>query len=238
MSKPLVSEDLWAAVAPLLPPEPEKPKGGRPRLPDRAALAGILFVLRTGHKWQELPVEMGCGSCSTCWRRLRDWQAAGVWERLHHALLQRLGRADRIDWARASLDSASVPAKGGAPAEQVGPNPTDRDRPGTKRHLVVDRRGVPLVSCLTPANRHDPTPFAVRVDAVPPIRRPAGQQGRPRKRPDKLHADKAYDFRFRRCRQALHARRIKVRIARRGVDSSAKLGRHRWVVENTQSQCQ
>jgi len=110
----------------------------------------------------------------------------------------------------------------------VGPNPTDRDRPGTKRHLVVDRRGVPLVPCLTPANRHDPTPFAVRVDAVPPIRRPAGQQGRPRKRPDK-----AYDFRFRRCRQALQARRIKVRIARRGVDSSAKLGRHRWVVEHT-----
>ena len=67
--------------------------------------------------------------------------------------------------------------------------------------------------------------------AVPPIRRPAGRPGRPRKRPDKLHADKAYDFR--RCRQALHARHIKVRIARRGVDSSTKLGRHRWVVERT-----
>lgn len=111
MSKPLVSDALWAAVAPLLPPERPKPKGGRPRVPDRAALAGIVFVLKTGIQWQELPVEMGCGSGSTCWRRLRDWQAAGVWDRLHHTLLQQLGRADRIDWARASLDGASVPAK-------------------------------------------------------------------------------------------------------------------------------
>ena len=115
MSKPLVSDALWEVVAPLLPSDRPKPKGGRPRVPDRAALAGIVFVLKTGIQWQELPVEMGCGSGSTCWRRLRDWQEAGVWDRLHRTLLDRLGRADRIDWARASLDSASVPAKRGAP---------------------------------------------------------------------------------------------------------------------------
>ena len=114
MSKPLVSDALWEVVAPLLPPDRPKPKGGRPRVPDRATLAGIVFVLKTGIQWQELPVEMGCGSGSTCWRRLRDWQEAGVWDRLHRTLLDRLGRADRIDWARASLDSASVPAKRGA----------------------------------------------------------------------------------------------------------------------------
>jgi len=74
---------------------------------------GIIFVLRTGIPWQMLPVEMGCGSGSTCWRRLRDWQAAGVWERLHHALLDRLGRADAIDWSRACVDSASIRAKKG-----------------------------------------------------------------------------------------------------------------------------
>jgi transposase len=115
MTKELVTDELWEIVEPLLPPEPPKPRGGRrPRVPDRAALTGIVFVLKTGIPWEMLPKEMGCGSGSTCWRRLRDWQEAGVWERLHRALLDRLGRADEIDWSRASLDSASVPAKRGA----------------------------------------------------------------------------------------------------------------------------
>ena len=114
MSKPLLPDDLWAIVAPLLPPEPPKPKGGRPRVPDRAALTGIIFVLRSGIPWEMLPQEMGCGSGVTCWRRLRDWQEAGVWDRLHQTLLDRLGEAGTIDWERASLDSASVPAKRGA----------------------------------------------------------------------------------------------------------------------------
>src|SRR5215203_7401419 len=79
----LVLDDLWEAIGPLLPKEPPKPKGGRPRIPDRAALGGIIFVLRTGCSWRLLPKELGCGSGTTCWRRLRDWQAADVWERLH-----------------------------------------------------------------------------------------------------------------------------------------------------------
>jgi len=114
MSKPLVPDDLWAIVEPLLPLEPPKPTGGRPRVPDRAALTGIIFVLKSGIPWEMLPQEMGCGSGVTCWRRLRDWQDAGVWDRLHQTLLDQLGEAGRIDWSRASLDSASVPAKRGA----------------------------------------------------------------------------------------------------------------------------
>ncbi len=114
MSKPLVSDELWELIEPLLPVEPPKPKGGRPRVPARAALTGILFVLRSGIPWELLPQEMGCGSGVTCWRRLRDWQQAGVWDRLHQSLLDQLGRADRIDWSRASLDSRLVPAKRGA----------------------------------------------------------------------------------------------------------------------------
>lgn len=114
MSKPLLPNELWAIVAPLLPPEPPGPKGGRPRVPDRACLTGIIFVLKTGIPWEYLPQEMGCGTGVTCWRRLRDWQDAGVWDRLHRTLLDRLGDAGRIDWSRASLDSASVPAKRGA----------------------------------------------------------------------------------------------------------------------------
>ena len=106
---------MWEAIEPLLPEEPPKPKGGRPRVADRAALAGIeIFVLKSGIPWEMLPQEMGCGSGSTCWRRLRDWQEAGVWEKLHRVLLDRIGEADEIDWERASLDSASVPAKRGA----------------------------------------------------------------------------------------------------------------------------
>ena len=87
--------------------------GGRPRVPDRAVLTGIIFVLKSGIPWEMLPQELGCGSGMTCWRRLRDWQADGVWDRLHQALLDRLCEADRIDWSRAALDSASVPAKRG-----------------------------------------------------------------------------------------------------------------------------
>jgi transposase len=93
---------------------PPKPKGGCPRVSDRAALTDIIFVLKSGIPWEVLPQELGCGSGVTCWRRLRDWQEAGVWDRLHRALLDRLGEADRIDWSRASLDSASIPAKRGA----------------------------------------------------------------------------------------------------------------------------
>jgi transposase len=133
MSKPLVSDELWAVVAPLLPAEPPKPQGGRPRVPDRAALTGIIFVLRTGIQWELLPQEMGCGSGVTCWRRLRDWQAAGVWDALHHTLLDRLGEADRIDWSRASLDSASVPAKRGASL----PAPTRRTAANRARSAIL-----------------------------------------------------------------------------------------------------
>ena len=113
MAKELVSDELWEIVEPLLPDEPPKPKGGRPRIDDRAALTGILFMLKSGIPWEMLPQEMGCGSGVTCWRRLREWHEAGVWEKLHRVLLDRLGEAKQIDWERASLDSASVPAKGG-----------------------------------------------------------------------------------------------------------------------------
>jgi len=124
MAKPLVSDELWELIKPILPPEPPKPKGGRPRVPDRAALAGILFVLRSGIPWELLPKEMGCGSGMTCWRRLRDWQAAGVWDKLHLVLLEKLAEADRIDWSRAVVDCSLVRAVLGgrkpAPIPRIG----------------------------------------------------------------------------------------------------------------------
>ena len=113
MVKQLVPDELWMIIDSLLPPEPPKPNGGRPRVPDRAALAGIIYVLKSGNPWGMLPKGLGFGSGVTCWRRLRDRQKAGVWLRLHRALLDELGKAGLIDWSRASLDSASVPAKRG-----------------------------------------------------------------------------------------------------------------------------
>src|SRR5215211_297051 len=112
MAEPLVPDELWEAVAPLLPRHKARPgRRGRPPVDDRACLTGIVFVLRSGIPWEMLPMEMGCGSGVTCWRRLKEWQEAGVWDLLHRALLDRLGEADQIEWERASLDSASIPAK-------------------------------------------------------------------------------------------------------------------------------
>lgn len=114
MAKPLVSDELWALVAPLLPAPKPRPWGhpGRKRLDNRKALAGILFVLQSGIPWEMLPQEMGCGSGMTCWRRLQEWQAAGVWDKLHRLLLEHLQQADQIDWSRAIVDSGSVRAVG------------------------------------------------------------------------------------------------------------------------------
>jgi transposase len=78
MLKQLVPDELWTIIDPLLPPEPPKPNGGRPRVPDRATFAGLIYVLKSGIPWGMLPKELGFGSGVTCWRRLRDWQKAGV----------------------------------------------------------------------------------------------------------------------------------------------------------------
>jgi len=121
MAKPLLTDELWEQIQPLLPPEPPKPKGGRPRVPDRVALTGILFVLRSGIQWELLPQEMGCGCGMTCWRRLRDWQKAGVWQQVWELLLNKLGQADAIDWSRAIIDSCSVRAVFGGSARAATP---------------------------------------------------------------------------------------------------------------------
>jgi transposase len=226
MAKLLVSDDLWAAIAPLLPPEPPKPKGGRPRLPDRAALTGILFVLKTGLPWEYLPAEMGCGSGMMLAQVARLARGRGLGRVAPGAAGAPAQRgADRL--APCRTGQCFCPGEKGGTA--TGPNPTDRGRPGSKRHIVVDARGTPLGVLIGPANQHDSQMLAPTLDAIPPVR--SGRRGRPRRRPNKLHADKGYDHR--RCRHECRTRGIRPRIARRGMESSQRLGRHRWVVERT-----
>src|SRR5512140_2071185 len=112
MAKPLLDDELWKLAEPLLPaPKPRRFRfPGRKPIDNRQALTGILFVLKTGIPWEYLPQEMGCGSGMTCWRRLRDWQAAGGWAAVHRMLLVRLREAGQIDWSRALVDSGSVRA--------------------------------------------------------------------------------------------------------------------------------
>ena len=115
MAEPLVSDELWETIEPLLPqPKPRRFRfPGRKPLDRRKALTGILFVLRSGIPWEMLPKEMGCGSGMTCWRYLAAWQEQGIWQKLHEVLLAKLREADAIDWSRAVVDSASVRAVGG-----------------------------------------------------------------------------------------------------------------------------
>jgi transposase len=110
MDRPLIPDDLWEIVAPLLPPEPVSPGAGRPRLSHREVLTGIICVLKSGIPWNHLPPEFACGSGMTCYRRWREWQAAGYWPRVQRALTPHLASADAPDWLRPALERTKAPA--------------------------------------------------------------------------------------------------------------------------------
>ena len=229
MAKPLVSDELWNILQPLLPPK--KPRRfrfpGRKPIDDRKALTGILFVLKTGIPWEELPAEMGCGSGMSCWRRLRDWQQAGVWAQVYQVLLARLDNAHLINWTRAAIDCTFVRALGGV--EESGRNPTDRGRAGVKQHILVDANGVPLTGTATPANMPEIKQLLPLVDSCGPL--DASQE--PQRLPDKVYGDRAYDSQ--RHREALRNRGIEAKLAQRNSPHGSGLGIHRWVVERTLS---
>ena len=137
-----------------------------------------------------------------------------------------LARNDQIDWSRAVVDSCSIRAVHGG--DQTGPNPTDRAKRGSKRHLICDGRGVPLAVRLTGANRNDSQEALALVDAIPPLH---GERGRPRQRPDCVLGDRGYDAAA--IRRGLRARHIVPWIAMRRTAHGSGLGRWRWVVERT-----
>jgi len=120
MSKLLVADELWELVEPILPKHPYVPGVGKPRVPDRVCLTGILFVLKTGLPWEDFPHEMGCCGM-TLWNRLDEWREAGVWDQLHHLLLSKLREAEQIDFSRVIVDSSSIRAVHGGKKRDQAP---------------------------------------------------------------------------------------------------------------------
>ncbi len=226
MAASLLPDARWERVEPLFPaPKPRRFRyPGRKPLTNRQALTGILFVLKTGIRWNDLPREMGCGSGSRCRRRLQAWHRAGLWDRLHAILLAERQGADKIDWSRAAVDSSFVRARGGG--AKTGPRPVDRRKKGSKHHAVVDAPGIPLATPLSAANAPDVTQLEEVVDAIPQVR---GKPGRPRRRPDEVLGDGASDSDPHRAK--MRQRGIKPKFGRRQREQGSGLGKVRWVVE-------
>src|SRR5262249_4037142 len=217
--KPLVTDALWERVGPLLPPPPPRRFRfpGRKPLDYRKLLPGILFVLKTGIAWDDLPAELGCGCGKTCRHYLRLWYQIGVWQRLHAVLLAELNGADQIDWSRALIDASFLKAPCGG--EDTGPNPTDRSKSGSKHQVRTDGRGTPLAATVTAANVNEVTQLLPVVDAVPPV---GGKPGHPRRRPESLYGDRAYDSQSK--RDKLRQRGIKPFIPDQRAPHGSGLG--------------
>lgn len=180
-----------------------------------------MFVLKTG-----IPVAGRPGvSGMTCWKKLHEWQEAGVWDRLMEVLLARLQHADKID-SRSPVDSPSVRAVHGG--EKTGPSPVDRAKRGSNHHVLTDAQGIPLAAKVTAANQNDITQLKPLVKSVPPVR---GRRGRPRRRPKALQGDRGYDSEPH--RRWLRRRGIRPLLARRQTGHGSGLGVYRWFVEHT-----
>jgi transposase len=226
MANTSMPEGLWLEVEPLLPADKQPGKrGGRPPVANKIAMRGIFFVLLTGIRWEYLPQEIGC-SGMTCWRRLKAWQEMDIWDKLHRMLLAALRKAGKLDLSLVIVDSTTSRAVGGG--EDTGPNPTDRRKPGTKQHLLVDRNGVPLEIRITGANRHDVREIIPLVVNMPSI---GGKPGHPIEKPKAVQADRAYHDRF--VDALLNWLGIKPIIAKRNTPHGSGLGRTRYVVERT-----
>ncbi len=214
-------------VAHHLPPEqPVGPSGGRPRVGHRVAVRVIWFVLATGNRWEDVPPELGC-SGRTAHRRLRAWEEAGIWDRLHADLLRLLRRADKLDTDVAIVDGVMVRAFGGG--EDTGPSPVDRRKLGTKHTLLVSRPGGAAGDPHGRGQRQrpPPDPAAGALD----FPRVGGKPGRPKELPDVLYADRGYDSDS--TRLLLRWLGIEPQIAKRRTEHGSGLGKVRWVVERT-----
>ena len=226
--RPLVTDALWERVEPLLPPLPQRRFRfpGRKPLDQRKILTGILFVLKTGIAWDDLPAELGCGCGKTCRHYLQVWHRAGVWRQLHALLLAELNGADLIDWERALIDASFAKAPEGG--EDTGPNPTDRSKSGSKHHVLTDAQGIPLTATVTAANVNEVTQVLPVLLDMPPV---GGKPGPKREKPDKLQGDGGYDSEP--LRQLLRLLGITPVLGKREREHGSGLGVFRWFVERT-----
>lgn len=224
----LVTDELWVRVEPLLPPPcPRRFRfPGRKPLDGRKILTGILFVLKTGIAWDDLPAELGCGCGKTCRHYLRIWHQAGVWLKLHALLLAELNGADQIDWERALIDASFAKAPQGG--EDTGPNPTDRRKSGSKHHVMTDDQGIPLSATVTAANVNEVMELFHVLTSMPPV---GGKPGPKRQRPERLQGDRGYDSEP--ARQLLRWLGITPVLAKRHTEHGSGLGVLRWFVERT-----
>jgi transposase len=191
MSEPLLSEQLWQRIEPLLPKQKKSRNvqyAGRKPVDARKVLQGIIFVLKTGVPWKSLPATSDFPSGHTCRRRLLEWERNGVWRKLWQSILSELQAEGKLDWERGVVDSSSVRAGHGG--EKTGKSPVDRSKLGSKHHLLVEGGGIPLSVSLTGANRHDITQLLNLVESIPAVK---GRRGRPRRKPERLQGDRGYD---------------------------------------------
>lgn len=219
-------EEFFEEIKPLLPPEkvPSR-QGGRPTTCHRIVLKAIWFVLVTGCRWEDVPLELGC--CGrTAHRRLKAWESNGVWDRLHLRLLTLLRKAGSLDMHTVIIDSVQVRAFGGG--EATGPSPVDRRKLGSKHTLLVDRHGIPLAIRTAGANASDHTQIVPLIEKFPHV---GGRPGRPKEHPDWLYGDRGYDSD--KTRALLRWLGIEPMIPKRNTEHGSGLGKIRWVVERT-----
>ncbi|MFI0710507.1 IS5 family transposase [Streptomyces inhibens] len=228
LSRRLVPDGLWELAAPLLPKFTSRPQGGGTTpVDERAVFTAVVYVLTSGCAWRHLPPTFGV-SPATAHRRFTAWTEAGLWRRLHRAVLDQLGARGGLDWTSAVIDAASVRAKKGG--RLTGPNPVDRGKKGSKLHVLSEAQGIPLALAVSGANVHDSQAFKPLILGIPAIR---SRRGPRRRRPVKIRADKAYYLADHLT--WLRSRRLVARIARPGIESGVRLGRHRWKIERSTS---
>jgi transposase len=219
-------EEFFKEVEPLLPPvKVVGPQGGRPPVDHHTVLKVIWFVLCSGCRWADVPLEMGC-SGRTAQRRLLEWEELQVWSRLHAKFLSWLRKMGKLDQSVVIIDSTQVRAFGGG--DETGPSPVDRAKLGSKHTLMVDRHGVPMAIETSGANESDQTQLIPLVVFFPRI---GGKPGRPKELPDEVYADRGYDNDS--TRALLRWLGVEPHIARRRTAHGSGLGKIRWVVERT-----
>jgi putative transposase len=224
-----IPDDLWMEIRPLLGPEKAPRTRGRPIIPYRKVMDGILYVLRTGCQWKHAPREYGSGS--TLHRRFQQWVRMGLFRLLWRLLIGEYDYWCGIRWEWQSIDSSTTKAPLGG--EATGKSPTDRGKLGTKRHIVTDERGAPLSLVVTGANRHDMKAALPTIDA-----RIAGRPWPTQRRPQQMCADRGYDFPE--IRLGLERRAYRSHIRRRGEEEEIipkyrNYKPRRWVTERTHS---